>query len=67
MDNIQISRNCFVIIYRHLTKVSSQINKCIIFKPNELSIALSTLWPSTEIFNLTKYESADVRCKGGKH
>ena len=35
-DNNQIFRNSFVIIYCHLTKVSSQINKCIIFKPNEL-------------------------------
>ena len=41
-DNNQIFRNCFVIIYCHLTKVSSQINKCIIFEPNELSIAQST-------------------------
>ena len=30
-DNYQIFRNCFVVIYCHLTKVSSQINKCIIF------------------------------------
>ena len=44
-DNNQIFRNCFVIIiYCHLTKVSSQINKCIIFEPNEISITLSTLW-----------------------
>ena len=43
-ENNQIFRNCFVIIYCHLTKVSSQINKCIIFEPNELSITLSTLW-----------------------
>ena len=42
-DNNQIFRNCFVIIYCHLTKVSSPINKCIIFEPNELSITLSTL------------------------
>ena len=42
MDNNQIFRNC-VIIYCHLTKVSSQINKCIIFEPNELSITLSTV------------------------
>ena len=35
-DNNQIFRNCFVIIYCHLTKVSSQINKCIVFEPNEL-------------------------------
>ena len=39
-DNNQIFRNFFVIIYCHLTKVSSQINKCIIFEPNELSITL---------------------------
>ena len=42
--NNQIFRNCFVIIYCHLTKVLSQINKCIIFELNELSITLSTLW-----------------------
>ena len=42
-DNNEIFRNCFVIFYCHLTKVSSQINKCIIFVPNELSITLSTL------------------------
>ena len=45
-DN-QIFRNCFVNIYCHLTKVLSQINKCIIFEPNELSITLSTLWLHT--------------------
>ena len=43
-DNNQIFRNCFVIIYCHLTNVLSQINKCIIFETNELSITLSTLW-----------------------
>ena len=43
-DINQIFRNCFVIIYCHLTKVSSQIKKCIIFEPNELSITLSALW-----------------------
>ena len=43
-DNNQIFRNGFVISYCHLTKVSFQINKCIIFEPNELSITLSTLW-----------------------
>ena len=43
-DSNQIFRNCFVIIYCHLTKVSSQINKCIIFEHNELSITLSTMW-----------------------
>ena len=42
-DNNQIFRNCFVIVYCHLTKVSSQINNWIIFEPNELSITLSTL------------------------
>ena len=42
-DNNQIFRNCFVIIYCHITKVLSQINKCMIFEPNELSITLSTL------------------------
>ena len=43
-DNNQIFTNCFVVIYSHLTKVSSQINKCIIFEPDELSITLSSLW-----------------------
>ena len=38
--NNQIFRNCFVIIHYHLTKVSSQINKRIIFEPDELSITL---------------------------
>ena len=33
MYNNQIFRNCFVFIHYHLTKVSSQINKCIIFEP----------------------------------
>ena len=42
-DNNQIFRNCFI-IYCHLTKVTCQINKCIIFEPNELFITLSTLW-----------------------
>ena len=42
-DNKQIFRNCFAIIYCHLTKVSSEINKCIIFQHNELSITLSSL------------------------
>ena len=40
MDNNQIFMNCFVIICCHLTKVSSKINKCIIFEPNDLSITL---------------------------
>ena len=40
----QIFRNWFVIIHRHLTKVSAQIIQCIIFERNELSITLSTLW-----------------------
>ena len=43
-DNNQIFRNWFVIIHRHLTKVSAQIIQCIIFKRNELTITLSTLW-----------------------
>ena len=43
-DNNQIFRNWFVIIYRHLAKVSAQIIPCIIFEHNELSITLSTLW-----------------------
>ena len=42
-DNSQIFRNCFVIIYCHLTRLSSQINNSIILEPNELSITLSTL------------------------
>ena len=33
-DSKQIFRNCFVIIYCHLTKVSSQINKCWTFEPS---------------------------------
>ena len=41
--NNLIMRNCFIIHY-HLTNISAQINKCIIFEPNELSITLSTLW-----------------------
>ena len=44
MDNNQISRNWFVIIRPHLTKVSTQIIQFIIFERNELSITLSTLW-----------------------
>ena len=43
-DNKKFFRNCFVIIYCYLTKVSSQINKYIIFEPNEHSTTLSTLW-----------------------
>ena len=42
-DNNQIFRNYFVIIYCHLTKVSSQINKCVIFEPNELSITIYSM------------------------
>ena len=38
-DNNQIFRNWFVIIHRHLTKVSAQIIQCIIFERNELSIS----------------------------
>ena len=41
--NNQIFRNSFGIIYCHLTKVSAQTNKCIIFESDELSITLSTL------------------------
>ena len=40
MDNNQIFRNWFVIIHRHLTKVSAEIIWCIIFECNELSITL---------------------------
>ena len=43
-DNNQILRNCFVIIYCDLTKVASEINNCIIFQPNELSITLWVHW-----------------------
>ena len=43
MDNHQIFSNCFI-VYCHLTKVSSQINQCMIFEPDELSITVSTLW-----------------------
>ena len=43
-DNNQIFRNWFVIIQRHLTKVSAYMIQCIIFERNELSITLSTLW-----------------------
>ena len=50
--NNQIFRNCFVIIYCHLTKVSSKINKCIIFEPNELTITLTTLWLNNQSHNL---------------
>ena len=42
-DNNQIFRNCFI-IYFHLKKVLSHLNKCIIFEPKELSIRLSNLW-----------------------
>ena len=42
-DNNQIFKNCFIIIYCHLAKVSPQINECTIFEPNELSITISTL------------------------
>ena len=45
-DNNQICRNCFVTIYCHLTKVLSQINKCIIFEPNELYITIYSMVPS---------------------
>ena len=51
MDNKQISRNCFIIILCHLTKVWSQINKCIIFEHNKLSITLSTLWSTIRGFS----------------
>ena len=43
MDNNQIFKNWFVIIHRHLTKVSAQIIQCIIFERNELSITISNL------------------------
>ena len=56
MDNNQLFRNCFVIIYCHLTKVSPQINKWLIFEPNELSITLSTLW----LYNLLPKYLKDI-------
>ena len=55
-DNNQIFRNWFVIIHRHLTKISAQIIQCIIFQRHELSLILSTLWsnsPTPEV-NLTR-------------
>ena len=60
--NNQIFRNCFVFIYCHLTKVSSQIDKCIIFEPNELSIILSTLWSLSEreTFNMAKVRWGNI-------
>ena len=42
--NNQVFRNCFVIIHYHLTKISSRINKCIIFEPNDLSITIYLLY-----------------------
>ena len=42
-DKNQIFGSWFVIIHRHLTKVSAQVIQCIIFERNELSITLSTL------------------------
>ena len=42
--NNQIFKNCIVIIYCQLRKVSAQINVSIICEPNKLSITLSTLW-----------------------
>ena len=46
-DNNQIFRNWFVIIHRHLTKVSAQLIQCIIFELNELSITLYLLYGVT--------------------
>ena len=39
-EDKQIFRNCFFIIHYCPTKVTSQINKSIIFAPYELSITL---------------------------
>ena len=39
-DKNEIFTNWFVIIRRHLTKVSAQIIQCIIFERNELSITI---------------------------
>ena len=55
-DN-QIFRNCFVIIYCHLKKVSSQINKCIIFEPNELSIVYNTIYSMMYFSNFVRKRS----------
>ena len=60
-DNNQIIRNCFVIIYCHLTKVLSQINKCIIFEPNKLyntiysMVVLPKSLQLSELVTTTKY------------
>ena len=40
-DN-QIFRNWFI-IYWHLTKISVEINKCLILEPNELSITTTIM------------------------
>ena len=53
-DNNQIFMNWFVIIHRHLTKVSAQIIQCIIFERNEFSITLSTLWVYTAYRRVTR-------------
>ena len=43
MDNNQIFRNWFVIIHRHLTKVSAKIIQCIIFERNELYNTINSM------------------------
>ena len=39
-DNNQIFRNWFIIIHRHLIKVSVQIIQCMILERNKLSITI---------------------------
>ena len=68
MDNNQIFRNCFVIIYCHLTKVLSQKNKWIIFEHNELSTTLSILWlhydlPVSNVTVMSQYPTAWIKIK----
>ena len=50
-DNNQIFRNWFVIIHRHLTKVSAQIIQCIIFERNELYNTIYSLASLSKIEN----------------
>ena len=57
MDNNQIFRNCFI-IYCHLTKVSSQINKCIIFEPNELYNTIYSMVRSSKA-SISKFEKEE--------
>ena len=64
MDNNQIFRNWFVIIHRHLTKVSAQIIQCIIFDCYELSITVSTLWSnSLQVLRRQLCKLGQIHCK----